>query len=347
MPEGACVTQCAVMASFAKACLCGLLLLPASALAQDKPAEDPKAYGKAISALEAVYEAHPYPDLLLNIASLYELWEGHCSEALESYRRFFTACTSCPSLAYATERFDVTIERCIEDPEEEIAVREKFIVPAGQKPARKRADATRREVVNLLHEAEKVDRNAAGMLFVALAETNPQQIGSLNELRGRAWAVIKKTDATSEQVFKLLQRIKRVDHTKYQTMLSKLVKAEFSKDKGALNQLRQEAMDTILARSSGVPDKKRLAKSGCHANLEREWGFLTVSTSPWSTVYVNGRKQGGTPVSKVEVLAGCATVRAVDPVSGRQIVKNVTIRPNLNAILRIDLETGKDSLRYN
>lgn len=310
----------------------------------DASVADPKAYAQAITSLEAVYTAHPLPEVLLNVAGLYELWDGHCKETLDTYRKFFNACTGCPSLAYATERFDRAIDRCIEDPEEEIAVRSQYMVPTPEEPHESSADATRDEIIDLLHEVEKVDRAEASLLFVAVAESNVRA-QTLNEVRIKAWNVLKRSEATPAQVFSLLQRIKRVDLEKYQNMITRLAEAETKRDQAALNLLRLQGVQLLDERSSKPEPTSGL--SGCHANPKREWGFLTVDTAPWSTVFVNGKKQGSTPVSRVEVLAGCATIRAVDGASGREVVKNVTIRPNLNAILTIDLVKGTDRIRYD
>ncbi|MBI2373223.1 MAG: hypothetical protein HYV07_04425 [Deltaproteobacteria bacterium] len=307
-------------------------------------APDPKGYGASIAALEAVFATHPLPEIVLNVAALYELWDGHCREALDAYRRFFNACTSCPSLSYATERFDVVIDRCIEDPEQEVAVREQYMVPTAEEPHQSSADATREEIIDLLHEVEKVDRAEASLLFVAVAETGART-ATLNEIRVKAWNVLKRGEATPGQVFSLLQRIKKVDLERYQEMLARLAEAESKRDPAALSLLRLQGVQLLTDKSSKPETNSAL--SGCHANVKREWGFLTVDTKPWSTVYVNGKKQGSTPVSRVEVLAGCASIRAVDAATGKEVVKNVTIRPNLNAILTIDLGKGTDRLRYD
>ena len=56
-------------------------------------------------------------------------------------------------------------------------------------------------------------------------------------------------------------------------------------------------------------------------------GYLFVTTTPWSTVYLGGRKLGETPLAKVRLPAGSHTLRFVDE-SGRSTTRQVTIKPD-------------------
>jgi len=303
-------------------------------------------YAQSIEALNLAYDAHPLPEILLSVAAVYEKWDGHCKEALDTYQRYFGACGACESLSRGVDRFDSAIQKCVDDIDAEIELRERFSVPRAKKPLRRKADASRREVVDVLSDARRIDRRAAGRLLVTFIELGHDvSVPKLNLLRSRGWDIQKRADADAGQVLQLVHRLKTVDNDEYNRLLGVLLKAERSNDQTKLNKLRQQAIALLTSRSSKMPDSPAPAL-GCRPNPDREWGYVTIATKPWTNAFVNGQAQGQTPVSKIEVLAGCVTIRAVNPVTGKEMVHNVTIRPNKNAIVQLDLDTGSSTLRY-
>src|SRR5207244_2776650 len=58
--------------------------------------------------------------------------------------------------------------------------------------------------------------------------------------------------------------------------------------------------------------------------------------APWSRIWVNGKRFGDTPVAKIPVTTGCATIRAVDA-RGHSTTKSVTVRPNTVTIVKFSV----------
>lgn len=301
----------------------------------------------ALTSLEAAYAAQPEPSILLAIADLEEKRPKGCERTLATYRRFFEACTSCASLSHAVARFDEVIARCVIDVGEEAALREKLTIPKAPLPERRAADATRREVVDLMLEARKLDWAEGMRGLVTMAEVGGNaKIGFLNEQRARAWEVLKKRPASAEQVLWVLDRIRQVDEAQHAALVKRLVLAEASRDQAELDRIRQEALE-VEVRGSSLVEPNLAPSVGCVANPKREWGTVTIDTVPWSVIFVNGEKLGSTPLTRVPALAGCITIRAVAADGSRpDVVKNLTVRPNKAAVLRLDLSKASEVLRY-
>jgi hypothetical protein len=292
-------------------------------------------YAKTIEALEQAHAASGIPEILLSIAATYEQWPGHCSDAIQTYDRFFDACDRCAELSRAVDRFDLAIDGCVTSADEESALRERYRVPS-RSPARKPGDATRAEVLDLLRRGRAIDPPAFRRLFVRLIETGTNApVDRLNEMREEAWAILTKVDADAEQVLSMVARTKEVDPPAHRRVLDALIEAERAGDQAALNAVRAEAIGIL--RGSTTPPGRDGVLSGCAANPAYELGFLTVDSKPWSEVYVNGERIGTTPIAKHRIVAGCATVRAKSPVTGAEKITNVTVRPNRTSIVRLDL----------
>lgn len=295
-------------------------------------------YAESIAALETAYEATPNPDILLSIASTYERWPGHCKETIDTYRRFFDACDACVGLSQATDRFDLALERCV-GAEEEIELRERFAIPNREHPRKRTADATRDEIAELIRQARKIDRAEAGRIYVTFIESGfGATPAALNALRERVWAVLLRKEAGAEEALAMIGRIRLVDQAAYRRMLDELVSAQEKGNEEAFNRLRAEALSIVRNHATQAPTVAKRTE-GCRANPAYELGYLTIDTRPWSEVYVNGEPIGTTPVAKYEVVAGCATVRAISPSNGKELVMNASIRPNRTTILSLDLST--------
>jgi hypothetical protein len=71
------------------------------------------------------------------------------------------------------------------------------------------------------------------------------------------------------------------------------------------------------------------------------FGFLTVSSIPWSRVYLDGTLLGDTPFAKVKVLVGTHALRLVNPERRIEVTRPVTIQPNTVTKLNLLLPQGK------
>lgn len=298
--------------------------------------------GSSAELLERTYAEDPDPLLALRLAEL--AVEGRdCDEGLAWFERFFESCGRCDALQLGVKRFERTVERCVVSIDREAEVRGRASIPRSKEPVRSPADATPREVVDLLKSAREVRGPKAVRALLTLAEAGPKpSVRLLNELRWVAFSILSETNATKEQVDTLLRRLKKVDLALHDEFRERLGAAS---DLTALNELRAELISAITSRSAGGREPKSGAAS-CRPSDELEWGQLTVSSSPWSEVYLNGEPLGPTPVAKADALAGCVTLRLVRPGTGESLIKNVTIRSNKVAVVQVELETGTDKVRY-
>ncbi len=55
-------------------------------------------------------------------------------------------------------------------------------------------------------------------------------------------------------------------------------------------------------------------------------GFLTVKTTPWAKISIDGQPWGSTPVAKVPLSAGAHTVRLVNEDAGKDVTKKITVK---------------------
>jgi hypothetical protein len=69
-------------------------------------------------------------------------------------------------------------------------------------------------------------------------------------------------------------------------------------------------------------------------------GFLTVKTTPWAQISIDGESHGQTPVARIPLEAGTHTVRLVNEERGVDVTKRVKIAPN--ETLKQDWVIAKD-----
>ena len=320
--------------SFARSWIILLALSAGSARAEGEALE-------AVAALEKAYAARPAPEIALGLASLYAA-EGRCEAEIGAFRRFFDTCRGCAAADIAEERIERALFRCIADPKERLVARERFDLPASEGRAANPADASVREVSTLIAQALEIDQVRAGLLVLALESPRREELAFLNGLRAQAWEILASRPANAEQVHELLLQIRKIDGAAYDELLIFLADAESRSDAKALDAIRARAIGLIAAKSS----TGTAARLGCQANLGGEPGYLTIDTRPWSRIYVNGEDRGVTPLARLRVVAGCTTVVAVEPDSGERRSLTVTVRPNLTAIVKLDIASGAQTLGY-
>jgi hypothetical protein len=293
-------------------------------------------YDKSVAALEEAYRASPVPEILLSLAATYEQWPNHCREEIASYQRFFTACGQCGELKQGLQRFDRALDRCVTTAEEEAALREQLVLPIVGLRLRHPGDARRSEVVDLLRRGRSIDRTKTSQSFVTVIELGVDaEVDRLNALREDAWAVLLKADADTEQVLAIAARIKELEPGVHRLLLNQLIEADRRSDQEALNTIRVQAIEILRNNSSTAPPLP--PPDSCTANPLGELGYLTVDSTPWSEIYVNGVRVGSTPVARLKVPAGCAVVRAVNPETGKEVLQSVRVRPNRVSIHKLKL----------
>lgn len=322
-----------------------LILVPMVAIAGPDAGMSPAPsdHGQAIEALRRSYQLSAQPETLVAIASVYDDWDGHCVEAIEAYRHFFKTCGGCLALPLAVERFEVTVSRCALDPTAEHELRENLLLRSPTRKIRQPGDATRTEVAALLRDARGVDPVAVNELFLALVEAGSEAAPSfLNDLRARGWAVLGRRDATPGEVHTLLERLRTVDREAHAGLFRRFSEMSLKNNSTGLNLLRGELQE-LLAKSTTPPaESESEDRVFCRASPTAEFGFLTIDTKPWSEVFINGEPRGSTPLANIKVNVGCSTVLLKDRTQGRDLIRNVDVRPNLVTRVFIDLDSGRE-----
>ncbi len=67
----------------------------------------------AALSLRKAHEAVSVPKVLFNLGLVYDKWPGHCSEAVDAYRRYLEGCPACGKAKTAKERLDALRTSCI------------------------------------------------------------------------------------------------------------------------------------------------------------------------------------------------------------------------------------------
>lgn len=329
----------------ARSWLLALTLVPTLAWAGPDAglAPAPTEEAQAIAALQRSYQLSAQPETLVAIAAVYDAWDGHCAEAIEAYRSFFKTCGGCLALPLAVERFEATVNRCALDPTAENELRENLLLRSPTRKTRQPGDATRAEVAALLRDARGVDPVAVNELFLALVEAGSEASPNfLNDLRERGWAVLGRRDATPGEVHTLLERLRSVDREAHAGLFRRFSEMSLKNNATGLNLLRGELQE-MLAKSTTPPSEVESEdRVFCRSSPAAEFGFLTIDTKPWSEVYINGEPRGTTPLANIKVNVGCSTVLIKDRTQGRDLIRNVDIRPNLVTRVFIDIESGRE-----
>jgi hypothetical protein len=313
---------------------------PKIAPAATAPAPMPQ-YAASIESLDRAFTAVAEPEILLAIAAIYDAWPAHCVESIAAYRRFFKACGTCGALPHGVERFENTITACALDPTAELELRESLLLKTAPKIDRRPGDATREEVAALLREVRGIDPARANELFLTLVEAGASASPVfLNELRAKAWQIENLQDATPVEVHRLLERLREVDSDAHDELLKKVTTAIASKE--GLSKLRTEIRDRLQKTTTQPGPQEVEDRVFCRTAPLKEFGFLTIDTRPWSEVYINGEARGSTPLANLKVSAGCNTVLIRNQADGKEVLRNVDIRPNMVTRVFFDLERGQE-----
>lgn len=298
---------------------------------------------EAVEALERAQQLAPQPETLVALAAVYDGWEGHCKESIETYRTFFKSCGGCAALPLAVERFEATLSRCALDPTAEHELRENLLLRSPVRTEKQPGDATREEVAALLRDARAVDPAAVNELFLALVEAGSAASPAfLNDLRAKGWAVLGRRDATPGEVHTLLERLRSVDRQAHGTLFRRFSEMSLKDNATGLNLLRGELQERLAKSTTPPGGPESEDRVFCRTSPVAEFGFLTIDTKPWSEVYINGEARGATPLSNLKVNAGCSTVLVRERNSGKELLRNVDIRPNLVTRVFIDLDSGRE-----
>jgi len=74
------------------------------------------------------------------------------------------------------------------------------------------------------------------------------------------------------------------------------------------------------------------------APAAKEFGYLTLDTSPWANVSVGGNSLGQTPVVRAKLTSGTHTLLLVNPERGISTTYQVTIEPGKTSVRRLGLD---------
>lgn len=102
--------------------------------------------------------------------------------------------------------------------------------------------------------------------------------------------------------------------------------------------LRKRALEILAGRDPEVAKAFAKRNNGCVIDETAPSGYITVSSRPWGTLFVNDKEVGQTPVSRLKVPAGCAELRVVSSDGKKERTGTVSIQPNKVQIFSFDLE---------
>jgi hypothetical protein len=266
--------------------------------------------------------ASPEADLL-SIASIQEMDQAKCPDALESYRKFFDTCHACELGEYGTSRFEGAVARCGVEPRAVGAYASLFA-----------PHTTPRELAGLLRRAWTIDATETRHLYLrsvpAIAAGDRTQ---MNQLRRATYAIIERVAPTSSEMIALADRIRMVEGSEARAIENALAAPGTLSDPDALSKLRRRAIE-LLDQHSGMT--AQVDPSQCQ--VTNEFGYVTISARPWGKVFINGEPAGETPISRKKVPAGCAEIRVVSGQGNNEKTANVVVRPNIVQIFTFDLE---------
>ncbi len=77
---------------------------------------------------------------------------------------------------------------------------------------------------------------------------------------------------------------------------------------------------------------------GCSTDPNLPPGFVTISTTPHSDIYWNGRKLGQTPLARYKLPSGCVTITAKALAGDAEKTVRLTVEPNRVRIFKFKLE---------
>ena len=81
-----------------------------------------------------------------------------------------------------------------------------------------------------------------------------------------------------------------------------------------------------------------VAPSASKPSATASFGFLTIDTSPWSTVSVGGRVLGQTPLIGVKLPSGSQVLLLKNPEQGIEASYPITIESGRTTVRRIGIE---------
>ncbi len=94
-----------------------------------------------------------------------------------------------------------------------------------------------------------------------------------------------------------------------------------------------------LRAAEGKPVAK--PTGGCDSDASQPFGYATISTKPYSTIYIDGQKIGETPIPRHKLAPGCHVLEARDG-KGRTVKTKIKIEPRTTSIWEFDMKrTGK------
>ena len=89
-------------------------------------------------------------------------------------------------------------------------------------------------------------------------------------------------------------------------------------------------------KSRAAHQKALVNKKSCAVQPDLPWGWVTIATTPYSTIYHGDHKLGETPIAKKHLPAGCVQLRA-ETTQGQTRTFTVKVEPNLVRVYRIEL----------
>ncbi|MCK6551601.1 protein kinase [Myxococcota bacterium] len=95
--------------------------------------------------------------------------------------------------------------------------------------------------------------------------------------------------------------------------------------------------NTTKTTQSGGDATKVAAATGCAPIPSLPPGYVTISTNPFSDIYIGGKRVGETPLARHKLPSGCVEVKAVTK-DGKSVTQQLTVEPNKVMIYKFDVK---------
>jgi serine/threonine protein kinase len=84
-------------------------------------------------------------------------------------------------------------------------------------------------------------------------------------------------------------------------------------------------------------DAAKTTPGGCAPIPSLPPGYVTISTNPFSDIYIGGKRVGETPLARHKLPSGCVEVKAVTK-DGKSVTQQLTVEPNKVMIYKFDVK---------
>jgi len=286
----------------------------------------PEAIGgeSATAALERAFSAKRAPSIMLALAEVHAGDPARCNDRIDAHRRFFEACDDCPSLSHGIARTRAALAECHGHLDGAYGLCAALDLPGVIPEA---GTMGPRQVIGLVHYhvrhgEEVVARRLATAIAYRSADMSVSKWKAIHQMAERYLI-----DRRGPREAAFILEYRRQKHASF-TDLVEVLQFAASTEGAAKRKARCELTAALAPRLKSMRTPER-------------WGLMTIATSPYTDVFVDGVAVGQTPLASVRVTAGSHQLRAVHPETGRKLEGRIEIEPNASSRYKVTLEDGR------